>query len=630
MNNDKYYSLIDKQASMGVRLSILFYSYAYEAALIMEQINESGSDKMRALVGKVVQKAGYDNLSELKEFIISSCNIYDLLPNQGNISKYQQLADLIGNFNNTILFRDYINKKGRRITFFNKFLDDDLLLPIKIVHQGYLNFLRYFFVIKNLPNFKIGSRDRIENMSVIPDRRFPSDTMKVFRHVESVSCDNGYGTKPVSLLKIDIGKFFNSVTCSKFIKNKSFASFVFQGGDIPDNAITRNLDKIHVLLSNKYREYVPASLDFLYNQISVDDNYSEPLVDFETLKHIRHMNYRMLIYMISFLTHNNSIPTGMSYSPILSNIFIHQADIEISIFLYNNNLFGYRYLDDLTITSDRSDNNRSLFKYAKAIEKIYNKYGLYLKYDKTCIQHSDKGNLSALGYSYNVQDGSVRLNAKYRKELIDLISDLDSFVMPTDLRLIGKLNYGLSARGSNADVLMHYGFNHKKAFFDNLDNDNYTCNIEINIFDRGADHYKDIDISIGKPDFCYKEFIHGIRFAGINLRRCKSYYNYYRYMSKPKWLAAIFLIEKFLSIGNFKYRIDNIFNSIERDGIKGNILEFVTTNPNKPKWIPVSVQVFVPHDLVSKMNVTSFHYERRSRNGLLNLGELEDTQEFAF
>ena len=37
-------------------------------------------------------------------------------------------------------------------------------------------------------------------------------------------------------------------------------------------------------------------------------------------------------------------------------------------------------------------------------------------------------------------------------------------------------------KGSNADVSMHYGFNQKKAFFDNLDNDNYACNIEINVF----------------------------------------------------------------------------------------------------------------------------------------------------
>lgn len=627
MNNERCHSSIMRQASMGIRLAILFYNYAYEAVLIMERINESGSDKMKALVDKVVQKAGYANLAELKGFIISSCDIYDLLPNQRNISKYQQLADLIGNFNNTILFRDYINKKGRRITFFNKSLDDDSLLGIKIVHQSYLNFLRYFFVIRNLPNFRIGSRDRVESLGSVLDKRFTSDTMKVFRYVESVSRDNNHGVKPVSLLKIDIGKFFNSVTCGKFIKNKSFAPFIFQGGDIPDNAVTKNLDNIQVLLSEEYKKYIPASLDFLSDQMSVDDNYSEPLVDFETLKHIRYMNYRMLIYMISFLTHNNSIPTGMLYSPILSNIFIHQADIEISGFLYKNDLFGYRYLDDLTIASD---NDRSLFKYAKAIEKIYNKYGLYLKYDKTCIQHSDKGNLSALGYSYNVQDGSIRLNAKYRKELIDLISDLDPSVMPTDLRLIGKLNYGLSARGSNADVLMHYGFNHKKAFFDNLNNYNYACNIEISVFDRGADYYKDIDISIGKPDVCYKEFIHSIRFAGVNSRRCNSYYNYYRYMSKPKWLAAIFLIEKFLSIGNFKYRINSIFNPVEKDGIKGNILEFVTTNPNKPKWIPVSVQVFVPHDLVSKMNVTSFHYERRSRRGLFNIGELEDAQEIAF
>lgn len=627
MNNERYHSSIIRQASMGIRLAILFYKYAYEAVLIMERINENGSDKMKALVNKVVQKAGYANLAELKSFIINLCDIYDLLPNHGNIFKYQQLADLIGNFNNTILFRDYTNKKGRKITFLNKSLDEDSLLGIKIIHESYLNFFRYFFVIKNLPNFSVGSRDRVENMSLIPDRRFTSDTMKVFRHVQSVSCDNGHGVKPVYLLKIDIGKFFNSVTCGKFIKNKSFAPFIFQGGDIPDNAVVRSLNNVHNKLCEECERYVPETLGFLFEQVSFDRNYDEYLVDFETLKYIRHMNYRMLIYMVSFLTHNNSIPTGMSYSPILSNIFIHQADIEISNFLYNKDLFGYRYLDDLTITSD---NDRNLFKYAKAIEKIYNKYGLYLKYDKTCIQHSDKGNLSALGYSYNVQDGSVRLNAKYRKELIDLISDLDPSAIPTDLRLIGKLNYGLSANGSNADVLMHYGFNQKKVFFDNLDNDNYACNIEINIFDRDVDYYKDIDISIGKPYVCYKEFIHSIRFTRTNARRRKSYYNYYRYMSKPKWLAAIFLIEKFLSIGNFKYRINNIFNSIERDGIKGNILEFVTTNPNKPKWIPVSVQVFVPHDLVSKMNVTSFYYERRSRRGLLNIGELEDAQEIAF
>ena len=107
MNNERYHSSIVRQASMGIRLAILFYNYAYEAVLIMERINKNGSDKIKALVNKVVQKAGYANLAELKGFIISSCDIYDLLPNHGNISKYQQLADLIGNFNNTILFRDY-------------------------------------------------------------------------------------------------------------------------------------------------------------------------------------------------------------------------------------------------------------------------------------------------------------------------------------------------------------------------------------------------------------------------------------------------------------------------------------------------------------------------------------------
>jgi len=627
MDNERYHSSIVRQASMGIRLAILFYNYAYEAVLIMERINENGSDKMKALVNKVVQKAGYANLVELKGFIIGSCDIYDLLPNHGNISKYQQLADLIGNFNNTILFRDYTNKKGRKITFLNKSLDEDSLLSIKIIHESYLNFFRYFFVIKNLPNFSVGSRDRVENILPIPDRRFTSDTMKVFRHVQSVSCDNGYGVKPVSLLKIDIGKFFNSVTCGKFIKNKSFAPFIFQGGDIPDNAVARSLNNVHNKLCEECERYVPETLGFMFQQVSFDRNYNKYLVSFETLKHIRHMNYRMLIYMVSFLTHNNSIPTGMSYSPILSNIFIHQADIEISNFLYNKDLFGYRYLDDLTITSD---NDRNLFKYAKAIEKIYNKYGLYLKYDKTCIQHSDKGNLSALGYSYNVQDGSVRLNAKYRKELIDLISDLDPSVIPTDLRLIGKLNYGLSARGSNADVLMHYGFNHKKAFFDNLSDENFIAGHEFLIYDHGFDHIKDVDISIGKPDICYKEFIHTIRFTRLNSKIYEPYYNSYKYMSKPKWLAAISLIGEFLSIGNIKYKIEKIFNPTEREGVRGNVLTFVTTNPNKPKWIPVSVQVFVPHDLVSKMNVTSFHYEKRSRNVLLNLGELEDTQEVAF
>lgn len=627
MNNERYYSPIVRQASMGIRLAILFYNYAYEAVLIMERINENGSDKMKALVNKVVQKAGYANLAELKGFIISSCNIYDLLPNQGNISKYQQLADLIGNFNNTIIFRDYTNKKGRKITFLNKSLDEDSLLSIKIIHESYLNFFRYFFIIKNLPNFSVGSRDRVENMSLIPDRRFTSDTMKVFRHVQSVSYDNGHGVKPVSLLKIDIGKFFNSVTCGKFIKNKSFAPFIFQGGDIPDNAVARSLNNVHNKLCEECERYVPETLDFLFKQVSFDRNYDKYLVDFETLKHIRHINYLMLIYMVSFLTHNNSIPTGMSYSPILSNIFIHQADIEISNFLYNKDLFGYRYLDDLTITSD---NDRNLFKYAKAIEKIYNKYGLYLKYDKTCIQHSDKGNLSALGYSYNVQDGSVRLNAKYRKELIDLISDLDPSVMPTDLKLIGKLNYGLSARGSNADVLMHYGFNHKKAFFDNLGDENFTTGHEFLFYDHGFDHIKDVDISVGKPDICYKEFIHTIRFTRLNSKIYEPYYNSYKYMSKPKWLAAISLIEESLSIGNIKYKIEKIFNPTEREGVRGNVLTFVTTNPNKPRWIPISVQVFVPHDLVSKMNVTSCHYKRRSRRGLFNIGELEDTQEVAF
>ena len=85
-------------------------------------------------------------------------------------------------------------------------------------------------------------------------------------------------------------------------------------------------------------------------------------------------------------------------------------------------------------------------------------------------------------------------------------------------------------------------------------------------------------------------------------------------MSKPKWLAAISLIEEFLSIGNIKYKIEKIFNPTERDVVRGNVLTFVTTNPNKPKWIPTSISVFVPHDLVSKMNVTSFQCVKRIRD----------------
>ena len=480
--NKKYFNHFKYQSDLNKTIKNIVISYTDKILMAYSNCKVKNNDVPLELFNKVFCKTSYKETLEHAS-VLKNCYYVD----KDTIGSFQALCDVIANFSNTVLFRSYRNKKGRLISIINHQLGVGDTKKIKSVHSD----LATLFGMKNINNGYYSS-------------------VGVAKSTFSRRKISSYASKSSSVLKLDINKFYDSINAKKFIDNKVMFNLVRTGMVGPD--------------FNKLGDY--ASFSEVYNRnrniffkafnepvIKVEFNcypFNEPLtsaidkdVDFERM-HI--INYQMLIMILSFVTHNNRIPTGAIYSPALSNLFMLGFDMEMLDYVKSMRdkriyLKGVRYIDDLTffiyknesqffsaecIPNNADEENNLLnssfkpFDIAKVVESKLNKYGLYLNYSKTCVQHSDNGNLTVLGLSVN--NNSALPSSKYRKELIDMFRNKD--VDFTNYRELGKVSYVVNLKDFIPDLLMHINYEQKADNFSQMCND---------------------------KDYEYKSFIHDIR-----------------------------------------------------------------------------------------------------------------------
>ena len=480
--NKKYFNHFKYQSDLNKTIKNIVISYTDKILMAYSNCKVKNNDVPLELFNKVFCKTSYKETLEHAS-VLKNCYYVD----KDTIGSFQALCDVIANFSNTVLFRSYRNKKGRLISIINHQLGVGDTKNIKSVHSD----LATLFGMKNINNGYYSS-------------------VGVAKSTFSRRKISSYASKSSSVLKLDINKFYDSINAKKFIDNKVMFNLVRTGMVGPD--------------FNKLGDY--ASFSEVYNRnrniffkafnepvIKVEFNcypFNEPLtsaidkdVDFERM-HI--INYQMLIMILSFVTHNNRIPTGAIYSPALSNLFMLGFDMEMLDYVKSMRdkriyLKGVRYIDDLTffiyknesqffsaecIPNNADEENNLLnssfkpFDIAKVVESKLNKYGLYLNYSKTCVQHSDNGNLTVLGLSVN--NNSALPSSKYRKELIDMFRNKD--VDFTNYRELGKVSYVVNLKDFIPDLLMHINYEQKADNFSQMCND---------------------------KDYEYKSFIHDIR-----------------------------------------------------------------------------------------------------------------------
>ncbi len=89
---------------------------------------------------------------------------------------------------------------------------------------------------------------------------------------------------------------------------------------------------------------------------------------------------QIAITLTNLCTHENGLPQGGVSSPALSNLVNTRLDHRISSYVGKRNIVYTRYADDITISSNNSD---QLYKAKKVIEKILDDEGYQLNSTKT-------------------------------------------------------------------------------------------------------------------------------------------------------------------------------------------------------------------------------------------------------
>lgn len=577
--NRKYFDHFRYQSDLNKTIKNIVIDYTDKILKAYANCKVKNNDVPLELFNKVFCKTSAKETLEHAS-VLKDCLYVD----KDTIGSFQALCDVIANFSNTVLFRSYRNKKGRLISIINHQLGHGDSKNIKNVHSD----LATLFGMKNINN------DYYSSVGVAKDS---FSRRKI----------TNYAAKSSSVLKLDINKFYDSINAKKFIDNKVMFNLVRTSMVGPD--------------FNKLGDY--ASFSEIYNRnrniffksfdeatIKPDFNccpFKKPLVsaidkdvDFDRM-HI--INYQMLIMILSFVTHNNRIPTGAIYSPALSNLFMLGFDMEMLDYIKDMRdkkicLKGVRYIDDLTffiyeselqffraesIPNDFYEENTLLnssfkpFDIAKVVESKLNKYGLYLNYSKTCIQHADNGNITVLGVSVN--KNAALPSSKYRKELIDMFRNKD--VDLTNYRELGKVSYVANLNDFMPDLLMHINYEQKANDFSQMCND---------------------------KDYGYKSFIHDIRksydlsYASSNGNKMFKASTYVNNITSRRRIRNFISVLKNLLHSNLvsNVYIDRISNSASnKNGETGRYI-YLKFKLNKRRRNILFTNIFVPNRVLDK------------------------------
>lgn len=297
------------------------------------------------------------------------------------------LTEIAGSFSNTCVFRNF-NIKDRKISIVNQRLPIDIYNRVtndtlefnKTINEIYSN----LFLLKNMDMEKavIGF---ISGKSYVDHAR------------------NHLGCK--AAISIDISKFYDSTTLHNIIVNSMFFNVLCCG--------FKNL----------------TGFDF------VKESFLNHL-HYEFLQELIGTINVVFINLMNYYTHNGILPTGMPYSPSVSNLLLSSIDMQIINNLDKSKTYT-RYADDICISSKvaKNDNGEFIISIADAVfvENIIRANGYYLKYSKTKIMgprdkkviagiilaDTDKGQKLSIGTKrkldlanqYKNKDWNIDLNA---------------------------------------------------------------------------------------------------------------------------------------------------------------------------------------------------------------------------
>ncbi len=510
-------------------LIVVTSGYANKCSLILDQIIKGES----AINKDLGQKCYIKNS---KENVIKSINLLNQCVNKNKfremyfpdfgsraelLNAYSIVSEFLSDFADTILFRNYTNRKGRKITTMNTLLSEEDRENIKYFHRLYTAIFEceYDRALHNmgLSSNVIGFR---KSMSIV-------NTVRMLKY------------NRIEIINMDIAKFFNNVDMKKFFDNDVinilFNSILGNKYEYLEYLFDKPLNVFSLDYSNKNPEdFVSCPPSFKFNGSGVisivpnlggtafiqrrsnndkvrygrmysflcsnssnvssiykvnDSGYSIRLRD-PGIPDKREFFLQFFYRTLSFLMHNNKLPTGASYSPVLSNIFLLDFDIKLKKFLESISVdtkYNFvRYADDITIytskksinsshtypvdgnlnlyssKSDISDHNNEIdFSVAKKVEELINQYGLYLNYSKTKIfrKHEEA---SILGLTLPAVDkapvSDIKIGSAKRKEMIDMISN--SLDFNYDSKTKGFLSYCITNAGM-MDFVIHHGMNCK-------------------------------------------------------------------------------------------------------------------------------------------------------------------------
>lgn len=293
------------------------------------------------------------------------------------ISILNPICEISSDITNTILFRN-VTVDNRNISIINRYLPIELSNNIKNIFKKLAD---YFHIFNHtLTSFSKGRSGRnISNPSVGFTSGY-SPSINAMLHSK---------IRPQSMINCDISKFFESTTYVNTVEN----NLIYNGITSTLIYIRYSSNKIPSECKDTPMLYRTFSVAFYINQI--------------------------FMLILPVLMHNGRIPTGASYSPSLSNIILRSFDVDMLSFIrelknkHSDVLFKYtRYADDITISAsedkDLSGNWILSIDTVKSVESILNKYGYYLKYEKTNISgKSDKKEVTGVRIHVSKTDGRI-------------------------------------------------------------------------------------------------------------------------------------------------------------------------------------------------------------------------------
>lgn len=300
-------------------------------------------------------------------------------------------------------FDEYINKKSLNVQFFEKtkitnFIDVAKKIILAINTYEYVknpfNKKLYLNKIKNLSNTLFYLFNFLFEFFGSITNTFIYRNSKVKERVISIVNPRlNYEQKhATTFLFTKINIFFNSIyniLISNFSLEDNIYGFI-KGKSCIDNA--------NYHLSNNPESLINIDINKFFNNCSllkiIKSNIFFDIYSFFKMPQFLHRSLCLGTYaLLSFCTHNSIFPTGSSFTPVLSNIYMFFADIKIKQYLQslsncNVNILYSRYVDDITISSNiQKLNNKNILSIETInhIEEIIRPYGLYVKYKKTTI-----------------------------------------------------------------------------------------------------------------------------------------------------------------------------------------------------------------------------------------------------